>query len=142
MSDGGILSSVHCYLGGFGPPLFVLSLLDSVANVGDGSRMPREPVIAYKKVFGRCWERVYGGINVGCKSSKFISFIIALVNVRVAPKFSFKIFHLCVDDSLFERAGVFEFFLEMAVDVMEGNSLEVIGPQLKEVRYAEQKVCL
>ena len=41
----------------------------------------------------------------------------------------------------FERAGVFEFFLEMAVDVMEGNSLEIVGPQIKEVSYAEQKIC-
>ena len=100
MSDGGILFSVHCFLGGFGPPLFVLSFFDSVTNVGDGSGLPREPVIAYKKVFGRCWEGVYGGIGVGCKSSKFISFIIALVNVGVAPKFAFKIFHLCVFLSL------------------------------------------
>ena len=49
MSDGGVLFSVHCFLGGFGPPLFVLSLFVSVANVGDGSGMPGEPVIAYKK---------------------------------------------------------------------------------------------
>ena len=48
MSDGGILFSVHCFPGGFGPPLFVLSLFDSVANVGDGSGMPGEPVVAYK----------------------------------------------------------------------------------------------
>ena len=76
---------------------------------------------------------MYGGIGVGCKTSKFISFIITLVNVCVAPKFAFKIFHLYVDDSLLERAGVFEFFLEMAVDVVEGNILEVVGPQFKEV---------
>ena len=60
---------------------------------------------------------MYGGIGVACKASKFISFIIALINVCVAPKFVFKIFHLYVDDSLLERAGVFEFFLEMAVDM-------------------------
>ena len=30
----------------------------------------------------------------------------------------------------------------MAVDVVEGNSLELVGPQFKEVSYAEQKVCL
>ena len=142
MGDGGILFSVHCFLGGFGPPLFVLSLFDSVANIGDGSGMPGEPVISYKKVLGQCWERVNGGIGFGCKASKFVSFIIALVNVGVASKFAFKIFHLCVVDSLLERAGVFEFFLEMAVDVVEGNSLEIVGPQFKDVRYAEQKVCL
>ena len=120
----------------------MLSLFDSVANIGDGSGMPGEPVISHKKVFSRCWERVNGGIGIGCNSSKFVSFIIALVNVGVAPKFAFKVFHLCVDDSFFESAGVFEFFLEMAVDVVEGNSLEIVGPQFKEVRYAEQKVCL
>ena len=128
MSDGGILFSVLCFFSGFGPPLFVLGLFDSVANVDDGSGMPREPVVAYKKVFGRRWEGVYGGIGVGCKASKFISFIIALVNVCVAPKFVLKIFHLYVDDSLFQRAGVFEFFLEKAVDVVEGNRLEIVGP--------------
>ena len=133
MSDGGILFSVHCFLDCFGSPLFVLSLFDSVANVGDGGGIPREPVVSYKKVLGLCWERVYGGIGVGCKASKFISFIITLVNVCVASKFAFKIFYLCVDDSLLERAGVFEFFLEMAVDMVEGNSLEVVGPQFKEV---------
>ena len=73
------------------------------------------------------------GFGVGCKASKFISFIIALVTVCVAPKFVFKISHLYVDDSLLARAGVFEFFLEMAVDVVEGKSLEVVGPQFKEV---------
>ena len=82
------------------------------------------------------------GIDNGCKSSKLVSFIIALVDVGVAPKFAFKVFHLCVDDSFFERAGVFEFFLEMDVDVVEGNSLEIVGPQFKEVRYAEQKARL
>ena len=142
MSDGGILFSVHCFVDCFGSPLFVLSFFDSVANIGDGSGMPGEPVISYKKVFSQCWEGVNGGIGIGCKSSKFVSFIIALVDVGVVPKFAFKIFYLCVDDSLFERAGVFEFFLEMAVDVVEGNSLEIVGPQFKEVRYAEQKVCL
>ena len=45
-----------------------------------------------------------GGIGFSCKASKFVSFIIALVNVGMASKFAFKIFHLCVDDSLFERA--------------------------------------
>ena len=49
------------------------------------------------------------------------------------PKFAFKNFYLYVDDSLLERAGVFEFFLEMAVDVVEENSLEIVGPQFKEV---------
>ena len=83
-----------------------------------------------------------GGIGIGCKSSKFVSFIIALVNVGVAPKFAFKVFHLCVDDSPFEGAGVFEYFLEMAVDMVEGYGFEVVRPQFKEVRYAEQKVCL
>ena len=78
----------------------MLSLFDSVANVGDGGGMPGEPVVAYKKVFGQSRERVYGGIGVGCKARKFISFIIALVDVCVAPKFVFKIFHLLVDDSL------------------------------------------
>ena len=68
-----------------------------------------------------------GGIGIGCKSSELVSFIIALKNVGVTPKFAFKVFHLCVDDSLFERAGVFEFFLEMDVDVVEGNSLEIVG---------------
>ena len=95
--------------------------------------MPREPVVAHKKVFGRRWEEVYGGISVGCKASKFISFFIALVNVSVGSKFAFKIFHLHVNDSLLERAGVFEFFLEIAMGVVEGNSLEVVGPQFKEV---------
>ena len=87
-------------------------------------------------------ERGEWWIGIGCKSSKLVSFIIALINVGVAPKFAFKVFHLCVVDSLFERAGVFEFFLEMAEDVVEGNSLEIVGPQFKEVSYAEQKVCL
>ena len=50
-----------------------------------------------------------GGISIGCKSSKFVSFIIALVNVGMAPKFAFKVFHLCVDDSFFEEAGVSTF---------------------------------
>ena len=43
-------------------------------------------------------------ISISCKSSEFVSFIIALVNVGVAPKFAFKVFHLCVDDSSFEGA--------------------------------------
>ena len=60
----------------------------------------------------------------------------------MTPKFAFKVFHLCVDDSLFERAGVFEFFLKMAVDVVEGYGLEVVRPQFQEIRYAKQKVCL
>ena len=110
MSDGGILFSVHCFLDCLGSPLFVLSFFDSVANIGDGSGMPGEPVISYKEVFGRCWEEVNGGISISCKSGEFVSFIIALVNVGVAPKFAFKVFHLCVDDSSFEGAGVFEFF--------------------------------
>ena len=120
----------------------MLSFFDCVASIGGGSGMPREPVISYKKVFSQCLEGVNGGIGFGCKASKFVSFIIALVNVGVAPKFAFKVFHLCVDDSFFERAGVFEFFLEMAVDVVGGNSLEIVGLQFKEVRYAQKKVCL
>ena len=40
------------------------------------------------------------------------------------------------------RAGVFEFFLEMAVDVVEGYGLEVVRPQFQEIRYTKQKVCL
>ena len=61
-------------------------------------------MISYKEVLGQCWERVNGGIGFGCKASKFVSFMIALLNVGMASKFAFKIFHLCFDDSLFERA--------------------------------------
>ena len=120
MSDGGILFSVHCLLDCFGSPLFVLSFFDDVANIGDGSGMPGEPVISYKEVFGRCWKEVSGGFGVGCKSSELVSLVIAPVNMGMTPKFAFKVFHLCADDSLFKRAGVFEFFFEMAVDVVKG----------------------
>ena len=51
-----------------------------------------------------------GGIGVGCKSSELVSFVIAPVNMGMTPKFAFEVFHLCADDSLFKRAGVFEFF--------------------------------
>ena len=88
----------------------MLSFFDCDANIGGGSGMPGEPVISYKKVFSRCWEGVNGGIGFGCKASKFVSFIIALVNVGVAPKFAFKVFHLCVDDSFFEGLESLIFF--------------------------------
>ena len=110
MSDGGILFSVHCFLGGFGSLLFVLSLYDSVANVGDGGGMPREPVVAHKKVFGQHWEEVYGGIGVGCKTSKFISFIIALVNVCVAPKFVSRSFICMLMTAFFRGLESLSFF--------------------------------
>ena len=80
----------------------MLSLFDSVANIGDGSGMPGEPVVAYKKFSGRCWERVYGGIGVGCKASKFVSFIIALVNVGVPPNLLSRSF-ICVLMTAFLR---------------------------------------
>ena len=110
MSDGGILFSVHCLLDRFGSPLFVLSFFYSVTNIGDGSGMPGEPVISYKEVFGQCWKEMSGGIGFCCKSSELVSFVIAPVNMGMTPKFAFKVFHLCADDSLFKRAGVFEFF--------------------------------
>ena len=44
-----ILFSVHCFLGGFGSPLFVLSLFDSVANIGDGVGCPESLWLPTKK---------------------------------------------------------------------------------------------
>ena len=85
MSDGRILFSVHGFLDCLGSPLFVLSFFDSVANIGDGSGMPGEPVLQRsvwpmlgrgewwdgrggRKQFGNRWTSVQGGEICGADS--------------------------------------------------------------------------